>query len=68
MITVDIKTDVRQQERKERFAVANSSSQKCLFKTWNTQACIFHLIFFGVPSSLVLLPISPLRTGGLYIL
>ena len=52
----DVKTDDKQQEIKELVAVSSN-----FFEWSNTdlkynvkQACIFHLIFLGIPSSLVL--------------
>ena len=65
MISADIKTDV-EQEIKELAAASYNFSQKYILKTWNTikkkQACIFHLILFGITSSLIL-PINDRGRG-----
>ena len=51
MISANVKANVEQQQTKEIFI-------RSTFKTWNIynvkQACIFHLILFGIPSILIL--------------
>ena len=52
MISADVKTDVKQQEIKELIAV----SCKFLYKYTlsELEICIFHLIFLGILSRLIL--------------
>ena len=55
MISADIKIDVNQQEIKELVTVSYNSYRSTLSKNeiQIKQACIFHLILIGIPSSLM---------------
>ena len=56
MISADVKADVKQQELKELVVVSFNFYKKYLenLKCNVKQACIFHLILLGIPSSLIL--------------
>ena len=56
MISADVKVDVKQQETKDLVVVSFNFYKKYLqnLKCTVKQACIFHLILLGIPSSLIL--------------
>ena len=56
MVSADAKTDIKQEEIRELVAVSYNCSEVTskILKYNVKEACIFHLILVGVPSSLIL--------------